>query len=399
MVIPVKMMTYWSKYGCTLKSGKSNNFYSIRLPGNQSIMAGEQLYRMNKAHSYKEFWDALRVHAIVLFNVVYADKEDNIFYLEHGTLPERDTTYDWRGIVPGNTSKTLWTKLVPLDSMPHDINPTCGYVFNTNNTPLHNSSDACNQIHYTVPRRIIDERPGDNNRSERLKELIEAKNKISFDDLQKMKFDVTLSRHGRFAASLENLFALDENKYPDIKQAIHILKTWNRVTEVNEYAPTLLYLVCKDALYKRHCDDNCFVTGVSVPDEEWVADLRNACDTLKAHFGTIKVEWGKVNRNVRGDKDIPLRGFADMLSPSYPKPVPGKFEIQPEFGDSYIMFASFGKNGLEKLRALQPQGNSLNAKSKHYNDQMELFSRQEPRQLSLEKDDVMKKAEKVYHPL
>jgi acyl-homoserine-lactone acylase len=105
-----------------------------------------------------------------------------------------------------------------------------------------------------------------------------------------------------------------------------------------------------------------------------------------------------VNRNVRGNIDLPLRGFADMLSPSYPKWVPGKFELTPEYGDSYIMFASFGKGGLEKLRALQPQGNSLNANSKHFNDQMDLFSRQEPRQLSLKKEDVVKKAERVYHP-
>lgn len=399
LVIPVKMMTYWSKYGCTLKSGKSNNFYSLRFPGNESILAGEQLYRMNKAHNYKEFWDALRVHAIVLFNVIYADKDDNIFYLEHGTLPLRDTSYDWRNIVPGNTSKTLWTQLVPLDSMPHNINPSCGYVYNTNNTPLHSSSDKCDQVSCLVSRRIIDERPGDNNRAERFKELIEAKNKVSLDELEKIKFDVTLSRNGKFAHSMDNLFALDENKYPDLKEALGILKSWNRVMDIHEYAPTILYFVLRDVFTKRNCDDNCFVTGVSVDESEWVTDLRKACDTLKAHFGTIKVEWGTLNRNVRGNKDLPLRGFADMLSPSYPKWVPGKYELEPEFGDSYIMFASFGKGGLEKLRALQPQGNSLNPQSKHYNDQMDLFSHQEPRVLSLKKDDLIKKAEKIYNPL
>jgi acyl-homoserine-lactone acylase len=290
IVIPVRMMTYWSKYGCTLKSGKSNSFYSLRFPGNESILAGEQLYRMNKAHNYDEFRAALRVHAIVLFNVIYADKNDNIFYLEHGTLPDRDTSYDWRKVVPGNTSKTLWTKLVPLDSMPHNINPSCGYVYNTNNTPKHSSSEKCDFVNYPVSDRILDERPGDNNRAERFKELIEAKNKMSFEDLQKIKFDVTLSRNGAFATSISNLFTLDENKYPDLKEAIVMLKTWNRVTDIHEYAPTLVYFVLRDVFTKRHCGDNCFVSGVSVNEDEWVTDLRNACDTLKAHFGTIKVE-------------------------------------------------------------------------------------------------------------
>jgi hypothetical protein len=41
--------------------------------------------------------------------------------------------------------------------------------------------------------------------------------------------------------------------------------------------------------------------------------------TSKANFGTYKVEWGTLNRMIRGNKDLPLRGFPDMLSPSYPK--------------------------------------------------------------------------------
>jgi acyl-homoserine-lactone acylase len=246
---------------------------------------------------------------------------------------------------------------------------------------------------------MIDERPGDNNRSIRFKEMMDAKNKVSFDDLEKMKFDVTLSRHGKYAESLNNLFALDENKYPDIKDAIHILSTWNRVFDINEYAPTLLFLVLRDAFLKRGCDDQCFVTGITVSDDEWVSDLRTACDTLKARYGTIKVEWGTVHRNIRGNINLPLRGFADMLSPSYPDIKSDKFPLTPSFGDSYIMFASFGKSGLEKLQALEPIGNSLNPNSPHYNDQIALFSKQQLRPLSLKKEDVMKKAEKIYHPL
>ncbi len=55
-------------------------------------------------------------HAIALFNMVYADEKNNIFYLSHGMLPDRKhLEYKWAGIVPGNTSKTLWTNLVPLE--------------------------------------------------------------------------------------------------------------------------------------------------------------------------------------------------------------------------------------------------------------------------------------------
>jgi acyl-homoserine-lactone acylase len=398
-VLPVKKMTYWSKYGATVKSMKSDNYYSIRFPANTTIRTGEQLYRMNKAKGYKEYWDAIRIHAITLFNIVYADKDDNIFYIHHGMMPERDTTYDWSGIVPGNTSKTLWTKLVPLDSMPLTINPSCGYVYNTNNTPFHASSVECNESGYCyVPRKLMDERPGDNNRAERFKEQIEAKPKFSLKDLHDLKFDVTLSKNGKFAESVKPFFSLDEKKYPDIKEAIGILKSWNRVSEINECAPTLFGLVLDEIFKKYHYDDAQFVSGFTISEEEWVSNLRKACDTLKVHFGTVKVEWGKVHRNIRGNVDLPLRGFADMLSPSYPKRMPGKFVFKPEYGDTYTMFGVFGKNGLEQLQALQPCGNSLNPASKHYNDQIELFSKQQMRPLSLKKEEVMKRADKIYHP-
>ena len=397
LVIPVKMTTYWSKYGCTVKSGKGNHFYSLRFPANMSIRSSEQLYKMNKARNYKEFWDALRIHAIVLFNVIYADKENNIFYLEHGTLPDHDPSFTGKGIAAGNTSKTLWHNLVCLDSMPFNLNPSCGYVFNTNNSPFHSSGIGCSPV-CGYRKSMVDDLPGDNNRASRFSELIEAKSKFSLDDLRKLKFDVTLTRKGGFGRSIEGLFALDKNKYPDLKEALHILKTWNRTAEIHEYAPTILGMVIRDIFTKRGYDDNPFVSGFDVTDEEWVSTMRKACDTLKAHFGTVKVEWGTVQRNIRGNKNLPLRGFADVLSPSYPTQVPGTFIFKPEYGDTYTMFAGFGKNGLETLQALQPLGNSLDPKNKHYNDQMELFSRQEMRPLSLKKEDVLKKAEKIYHP-
>ncbi len=398
-VLPVKKMTYWSKYGATVKSDKSNNFYSVRFPANTTVKTGQQLYLMSKAQNYPQFRESIRTHAITLFNIVYADKEDNIFYIHHGMMPERDTTIDWSGLVAGNSSKTLWTKLIPIDSMPVTENPTCGYVFNTNNTPFHASSQECSENGYCyTSRKLMDERPGDNNRAVRFTQLISAKNKFSMDDVKNIKFDIHFCDTGTFARSLQPLFNLDVDKYPDLKEPLAILNQWNRETGVHEIAPTLLGLTIKPVFEKHGFDDANFVNGFSVPEEEWADALRATCDSLKTHFGTFRVEWGTVNRLVRGNVDLPLRGFPDVLSPSYPKRMKSRYAFKVEHGDTYTMLASFGKNGLEQLSALQPLGNSLNSASKHYTDQMELFTHQQMRPLSLRKEDVLKKAESVYHP-
>jgi acyl-homoserine-lactone acylase len=193
---------------------------------------------------------------------------------------------------------------------------------------------------------------------------------------------------------------LDESKYPDIKEAIQILKSWNRTADIHESGITLFGFVLKNVFERRHCSDDCFISGVTVDEAELVADLRSGCDTLKKYFGTVNVEWGKVMRNVRGNVNMPMRGFPDMLSPVYPKDRTNfdKYELTPDFGDTYTMFAEFDNTGNVKLKALQPAGNSLNPGSPHYNDQIALFSQLRMRELSLKKEDVMKMAESVYHP-
>lgn len=396
-VLPVKKMTYWSKYGMTIKSDKSDSYYAIRFPGNMSVMTGQQLYEMNKATDLNSFKKAIDKMGISLFNIVYADKQDNIYYLHHGMMPDRkDQTVDWSGIVPGNSSSCLWDSFVPYESMQHVLNPDCGYVFNTNNTPYNATCEGQNFKKGSLPA-YADIRSGDNMRSIRLQGFLDKASNVTYKQFKDIKFDVTFPTTGKFIESMAPLFNLSAEKYPDLKEQIDILKTWNRTADIHEVAPTYIGIVLLGLFDNNACDDACFISGFSTTEEEVVKILRAGSDSLRAYYGTVKVEWGTVNRSIRGNKDLPLRGFADMLSPSYPKKIEG-YRFKVKYGDTYTMFAVFGKNGLERLEALQPQGNSLNPDSPHYNDQMELFSKQQTRPLSLKKEDVMKKAESVYHP-
>mgnify|MGYP001954568245 CR=1 FL=1 len=117
-VIPVKKEAYWSKYGATLKSEQGT--FSVRFGANMDVRGVEQWYRMNKATNYSEFYKAMEMVAIPGFNTVYADKNDTIFYVSNGKIPIRNQDYDWEGIVPGNTSETLWTEFHPFSDLPQN---------------------------------------------------------------------------------------------------------------------------------------------------------------------------------------------------------------------------------------------------------------------------------------
>jgi acyl-homoserine-lactone acylase len=400
LIIPVKKMTYWSNYGCTVKSDKSDNYYSIRFPANMTVKTGQQLYEMSKSKNYDEFWTAMRSnHGVALFNMVYADDQDNIFYLSHGMLPDRkDLKYNWSGIVPGNTSKTLWTSLVPLDSMPKNINPECNYVFNANNNVYHatciENSKSCNLPDY------VNERPGDNNRAITLKNFFNENPTFSYNQFKKIKYETKFPPNSKFIKSLDPLWNLSSEKYPDLKEEIDLIKNWDRNTDVNSVATSLFGAFIKRIFDERKYGDNTFITGITtLTEEQTVEYLRKSSEYLKKYFGTIYVRWGDIHKLRRGNKSIEIESFADLLSPSYPeeKIIDGKLEFNPKYGDTYCMFVKFGTNGAELIETLEPLGNSLNPDSPHYTDQMEIFTKKQHKYMPFEKNYWESNALKIYN--
>lgn len=401
IVVPVRKMAYWSKYGLVLKSGKSDTYFAVRYPSDYYVKAGQQLYEMAKSQNYDQFWQALRSnHAIALFNMVYADDRDNIFYLSHGAMPERKhQEYNWGGILPGNTSETLWTSLVPIDSMPHVIDPQCGYVYNANNNVYSATCDGQNDNPKRLPA-YVNQRPGDNNRAETLKNFFQTHDRVTFDQFRAVKFESHLYSNSIFMKSLQPLWQLDAGKYPDIANYITALKEWDRNTDTASTGITCFGCFIDQMWHKRNYDDEQFAMGFPLSEQDAVQYLRDAQQYMLSNFGSINIKWGTVHKLRRGNKAVPVGSFADMLSPSYPKPhtYNGKLEFNPEYGDTYTMFVKYGKNGAESIESLQPVGNSLMPDSPHYNDQMESFAAHRTRYQTFDRSYWLKHAEQIYRP-
>ena len=67
------------------------------------IRAMEEWYRMNKAKNFTEFYKAISMTSLPMFNIMYADRYDTIFYISNAKLPVRnpDPQYDWKSTLPG----------------------------------------------------------------------------------------------------------------------------------------------------------------------------------------------------------------------------------------------------------------------------------------------------------
>ena len=73
----------------------------------------------------------------------------------------------------------------------------------------------------------------------------------------------------------------------------------------------------------------------------------------------------------------------------------GKIKIT--HGESYISLVKFKDEEVE-IETIMSYGSSDNPDSKHYNDQMDLYSKFKTKKMSLDKGEVYKKGVKVYNP-
>jgi acyl-homoserine-lactone acylase len=316
-------------------------------------------------------------------------------YLNNGLVPKRNEDYNWASVLPGDTSATLWTEFHSVEERPQVINPECGYVFNTNNTPFNATSRSENLNPMDYPAYYGFE-SGDNNRSSRLVELLEEYDKVSLADAKRMKFDTQFPDSSTFLASVDNFMQLDPNRFPDVAESIVKMQNWDKRVNKESEAAGMFMLTYQYIFDKLNVGVEVFMEGLNVDDETYAEAVGYANGHLMEYFKTLDVTLGQLQVHARGDKEYGVSGFADALAANYNLPyTDGRFKTF--VADSYVQFAQF-KDGEVYLETLHPYGASNREWSKHYNDQMELYVEQRTKRMTLDRDEIYATAEKIYHP-
>ena len=385
----VKKKAYWSIYGPTIVT--SQGAFAMRTGALQDIRGLEQWYRMNKSTHFSEFRKALKMEALPSYNIVYGDRYDTIFYISNGRLPLRKAGYNWQGILPGNTSSTLWTKFHPMEELPQVLNPSSGYVYNVNHSPF-NATAPENNIDVNRYDALMGYETHENNRSIRFRELLKENPKPTFEDFKRMKYDLQLPRQLAYPVNIDTLFLLDEQDHPEIADVISMIKKWDRKATVDSREATVFavafYYVA--GIYKR---DETFRT---MTRETCVQAMRYTRDYLLKHFGTVDVPLGEYQRLERGGKSLPLGGIPDVLATMYSTPV-ANGRMRGTIGDCFIAFEKYTANGPE-IETVNCYGASTNSESPHYDDQMQLYQRQQTKKMTLDRTKVYQDASEIYHP-
>lgn len=389
--IAIGKKIYWSKYGATVKTDKG--VFALRVPATMDIRALEQWYRMNKSHNFSEFYQALNMNSLPMFNIMYADRFDTIFYVSNGKMPRRnpDPQYHWNSTLPGNTSATLWTEFKPFRELPQYTNPASGYLFNTNHSPFLATDPAFN-LDSTKFDRNDGYETYHNNRSQRVTELING-DKIGYKQFKQIKFDRQLPAQLRYPYGIDTLLSLCAIDYPELADVINPMLGWDRRAEPDSRGAAVFILIYDYVAKKLKGQAPRQLTKA-----ESLETYRYVLDYMKTNFGRTDLTLGEIEKLVRGDDAQPGAGLPDVLAAAYTDEYKkGMRKINS--GDAYICFVRYPKDGtLPKIESVNTFGASMHPDSPHYKDQMKMFLQQQTKPMTLDKAAVLKAAEKTYHP-
>jgi len=389
--VPVKRELLWSKYGATLRN--KQGVFSIRLGANMEIRALEQWYRMNKAKNFTQFYQALSLQGLSMFNIMYADRYDTIFYVNNALMPVRDASpaFDWKKTLPGNTSKTLWTSFRKLPELPQYVNPGSGFLFNTNHSPFYATAGGHNLKAESFPKTDGWE-TNHNNRSIRFLELMPEQAKIDFNHFKTIKFDRQLPSKLHYPIGIDTLFLMRPEDYPAYDTILRNLQQWDR-KGLNDSKGAGAFLMVYEFVSARLRGREGIQIGRS-ECEEVLADIKSH---LIKHYGKTDPTLGEMQKLVRGSNQFPAHGLPDLLAPEWSVPFKGGVR-KVTGGDAYVALVRFPKNGLPIIESNNTYGASAKQGSPHFDDQVPLFLDQKTKRMSMDKKDVLEKAIRKYHP-
>jgi penicillin amidase len=168
--------------------------------------------KLNEAHNWTEFTDALRDFVTPSQNFVYADVDGHIGYYAPGRIPIR-ASGDGSLAADGWTGDAEWTGWIPFDALPHLYDPPDHVIVTANHRPAPP----------TYPYRLGLEWP-EPYRAQRVVDLIHSKSRFTADDFARIQAD-TVSLHAKTLLPLL-LPRVRTEGTPD-QRAIDLLRKWN----------------------------------------------------------------------------------------------------------------------------------------------------------------------------
>jgi acyl-homoserine lactone acylase PvdQ len=396
-------------HGPILAESENGKPISIKLASLQKGGMLEQLYRMALSQNLEAFKDALRLNALYVHNITYADDQGNIMYLYNGIIPKRDTSFNWHLPVDGSLKETQWQGFHKLEELPQVLNPVDQYIQNCNNRPFEtttqeNPDPADFPDYMTYYQR-------NSNRGRRAKNILETLDNATINSMQDAIFDryVESAQEDIEAIKREvkKIEKLDSERIEKIREPLNMLINWDRFSSSTSVATSIYYIWKFKSFYLQRIKT----------ENPYVVALEQTIEKLTAEKGTWKVAWGDIYRHQRSlnskqyevdaektsypiDGGISITGIMFASSGLFQGHLPDVglkgLNIRAQTGDSYVSVVEFGEE--VKAKSITPYGASDHPESAHYNDQSALYAQGKLKPVFFTMEEIQENLEVKYHP-
>ncbi|MEQ8404637.1 MAG: penicillin acylase family protein [Oceanicaulis sp.] len=380
---------HWSQHGPVLETDAGA--YAIRYATMGDIRFIEQAYAMMRAETLEAFEAALLMGGMGNTNRIVATREGRIARYYLARMPDRPDIegIDWSTTLPGDRSDLIWEGFAPFDALPHMIDPEAGYVLDANHSPFNVTGGPDDPDAAAFPARFGIE-TNMTNRGLRAVALMAAQDTVSREELLAVKYDPVYAPES-FAGRIQARIAqMDWDE--DLRPTADAVARWDRGTELSD-TEAALSIITALSLYADETDAG------AVSDADIRDALAGAAALLTTHHGRIDPPWREVNFLQRGETQVALAGGPDTLRAVNSVIDEETGTLRMVSGDGLHMLAEWAPGAdYPDVFAVHQFGASNAPDSTHYDDQMDLFARQELRRVPLREADVRAAAVRVYRP-
>ncbi len=347
-------------------------------------------------------------------NVMYGDKDGNVAWWASGKLIQRRNELTSKQFYDGSTGLDDPDAHLPFQKNPRSVNPPSGYVFSANNQP--DTVDGIVYSGYYLP----------DDRAERIKQLIESKEKLNVEDIKSMQLDTQSKTFENIKGIL--LFAIKDTDRTEILQA---LIPWKATFHTNDFRATIfqkwLYEILEhtmkdelgDELWESYKATHTYKVAIEHliknEDSKWWDDVtteekedrlqiithsfEETILDLTDYWGSdfSKWQWGKTHTLTHNH----AMGTALSFFNIGPFEVPAGNEVINNLGFTYsgnkYLNVSFGPSTRRIIDfadvrnnswSILPTGQSGNYFSPHYDDQAEMFVNGEFRKMLMNHTEI-----------
>ncbi len=356
---------------------------AMRVAGLDRPKMLEQWFRMGGARTLAEFERALRLESIPMWHVNYADSAGHILLVFNGLVPRRPSGNfaDWSKVMPGNTSKTLWTGYLKYDELPKSLDPASGFHQNANEPPWQFTMPPLDPSKYAAYVA-----PGNSRlssfRTKRSLRMISEDPSITYDELLAYKHSTRMELAD--AVLPELIAAARTSPDPLTLEAAKVLEQWDRQTEAASQGGVLFQIFSdrffgtgdgiESQLRVKYDHTRPLDSAYGVADPKAALEtLRSAAEECRRTYGRLDVPWGDVYRFARGKVDLPGNGGNGRMgvfrTMQFGKKSGNRFF--PSHGETFVCAIEFGTP--QRAQCALGYGNASQPGSPHIEDQLPLL--------------------------